>query len=92
MSRDEMVRMRDSVKAALDSKRSAQSARVLNQAMAAMPTLAEKWSPQTPADRYALLGVLLAALSILITLQSARPSVTNTTINKTTINTTVIGR
>ena len=81
LSTDELIRLRGSIQSALTSKKPVQTNRAVDDAIAAVPGLAERWMPQTPGDRIALLTALLTAIAILLAL---RPTGANVTINNTT--------
>ena len=82
LDRNDLLRLRESIQSALQSHKLQQTSNAVNEAMAVAPGLAERWKPQTPADRYAFLQALLAAIALLLIL---RPALQTTINNNTTI-------
>lgn len=83
LSTDDLIRLRDSIQSALTSQGPLQTSIAVNDVITAVPSLAARWTPQSPADRYALLAALLAALTIILGLH---PAEINNTINNTINN------
>jgi len=81
LDRDDLLRLGESVQSALKSQEPRQASIAVREALAMAPGLAERWKPQTPADRYAFLQALLAAIALLLVLRPApQATVTNNTI------------